>query len=107
MKPVKMYYDVECNVDFNCVNKCPFEKSFYVGSVACRNNCKCCVGSGSDLIWLLSEERSYVMNGGRGWVYCSKTFNAPPFSYKVRRFFYVLKICLEKVFKSGKRMIRK
>lgn len=56
MKYIKIFYQIDNEIDYNCLNDCPFGEEPKCGSVSC-SECKHCFGSKSIAVWDLSKKR--------------------------------------------------
>jgi hypothetical protein len=101
MKLIKLFYRIEDDIDYICLDQCPFEiKSkfnkdsiMYCGSVGCQE-CKHCLKSGEENIWTLSEEKGLVFN--QGYVICQRCYSEYTLKMKLMRISHKLKLLFRK-----------
>ena len=91
MKLVKIFYRTAYLPDENCLDKCPFNETCQIGSIACKTECKYCIGSGTMPAWVVWNEKEFNLD--QKYVICSQTYKTP---MKFRKFLYKIKILFEK-----------
>lgn len=81
MRLIKIFYRIEDDIDYNCLDKCPFGQEskltgniIYCGSTACIE-CKNCIKSSDMPVWNISVERG--LNFRQGYVICKKCYTKP------------------------------
>lgn len=90
---IKIFFRVEDDIDFNCLDKCPFGENKKCGSFACVK-CKHCIGSGKMHVWDLSKERGLAFN--QGYIICSRVYEKFTFKMKVMRIMHLIKLKIQK-----------
>jgi len=104
-KLIKILYNTtDDGIDFDCLNECPFnEQDYMCGSVACKDRCKYCFGSGKFPAFVLNDHKTVGKNKfvfHQGWIYCGKTYNNKK-DWLLRRIIYVIKLQIKKnIFKE-------
>ena len=86
---MKIYYNVDNEIDQNCLNKCPFEnvglngetgKSCYVGSCACKE-CEYCYGHSKKGFVGLPDIKNKIRFQENSYIKCMFMYNNR-FKYK-------------------------
>jgi len=89
MKYIKLFYKIEDDIDYNCLDKCPFDiEGRMCGSYACHK-CEHCIGSGEMSVWNISVSKG--VNFNQGYVICKKAYNTYTLKMRVMKFFHKLK----------------
>lgn len=92
MKYIKILYRLEDDIDYNCVDKCPFGKDIMCGSYSCHK-CEHCIGSGVISIWDLSKTKGLMLS--QGYIVCKQAYNRYTFIMKIMKFFHKLKLIIK------------
>lgn len=91
MNYIKLLYRIEDDIDYNCLDKCPFGKTPMCGSTSCVE-CKHCIGSGEMPIWDLSKQKG--VNFSQGYVICSHAYKTKTFKMRLMRVVHLIKLKL-------------
>jgi hypothetical protein len=94
MKLFKLLYRIEDDVNYNCLDKCPFGKAPMCGSYACQK-CKHCIGCGKMPVWDLSKNKG--VNFNQGYIICSHVYKTKTFKMRVMRVIHLIKLKLRKL----------
>ena len=92
MKLIKIFYYIEDDIDYNCLNNCPFGELKKCGSVSC-SNCKHCFGNKSIAVWDLSKK---ILNMNQGYIYCDQSYEKITLKIKIRKLIYRVKRIFKK-----------
>lgn len=89
---IKIAFRIDNDIDGECLDKCPFDKTPRCGSYACQR-CKNCIDSGSDYVWTLSEPKKMVT---QNYIICKLTLNEDMLKNRIKakimRLFHLIKM---------------
>jgi hypothetical protein len=91
-KYIKILYRIEDDIDYACLDKCPFGEAAMCGSHRCHK-CKHCIGSGEISIWDLSKTKGLFFS--QGYIICKQTYNEYTLSMKIMKIFHKLKLIIK------------
>lgn len=91
MKIIKLFYRIEDDIDYNCLDKCPFKKKPMCGSYACLK-CKHCIGSGEVSVWHLGREKGVQFH--QGYVCYNLSYMRKTFKMRLMRIVHLIKLKL-------------
>lgn len=98
MKFIKLLYRIEDDIDYNCLDECPFGESPMCGSYNCHK-CQHCIGSGEMAIWKLGVSKG--INFDQGYIVCKKVYKEYTLKMKFMKIKHQIKLKIKQLLNNN------
>ena len=94
MRFIKLLYRIENDIDYTCLDKCPFGESSMCGSYKCHK-CQHCIDSGEMAVWQLGVSKG--INLFQGYIVCKKAYKEYTLKMKFMKIKHQIKLKIKQL----------
>ena len=98
MKFIKLLYRIEDDINYNCLDKCPFGETPMCGSYACHK-CQHCIDSGEMAIWNLGVPKG--VDFFQGYIVCKKAYKEYTLKMKFMKIKHQIKLKIKQLLNNN------